>query len=110
MKNLILLLGAILILSCASQTSKNHLTSNYLEIKNVVKNYALIYNDSSTPIKIGESFMIVRFDNDNNQKFLGFAKVIKISGNKIALELDMLNGIKPRAGDMIEYSKDRYIL
>ena len=105
MRNLILLFVALLLFSCASQTSQTQPITQYLEIKNVVKKYALVYNDSSTPMKIGESFMIIRFDNDNNQKFLGFAKVIKISGNKIALELDMLNGIKPRAGDMIEYLK-----
>ena len=110
MKNLILFFVALLLISCDSRTSQSQPMSKYLEIKNVVKNYALVYNDSSTPMKMGESFMILRFDNDSNQKFLGFAKVIKISGNKIALELDMLNGIKPKAGDMIEYSKDRYIL
>ena len=77
----------------------------YLEIKNIVKKYMLINIDNDTPMHVGDNFSIVRFDDSMNKKILGFAKVVQVKENKVALEMNLLNhNNMPKIGDKIEYS------
>ena len=59
----------------------------YIEIKNVLKQYILIYNTSSLAFRLGDELPIVRI-NDFQQSYqhIGIATVVKVQGHKIALK------------------------
>lgn len=77
----------------------------YIEIKNVLKQYILIYNTSSLSIRIGDELRIVRI-NDFQQSYqnIGIATVVKVQGEKIALKYK-LNNLNDHVStnDKIEY-------
>ena len=77
----------------------------YIDIKNVRKQYILIYNTSSLPIQLQDKFPIVRINNfQESYQNIGTATVVKIKDNKIALKFK-LNNLNDHisTSDKIEY-------
>lgn len=65
----------------------------YIDIKNAMEKHFLIHMTNETPMKVGDSFYIVRADNQGSSNWMkiGLASVVKIQDNKVVLESDLYN-------------------
>ena len=65
----------------------------YINIENAMKRHFLVYMNNKTPMKVGDSFSIVRAGKKNQQSLewteIGTATVVKIQDNKVVLESNL---------------------
>ncbi len=80
----------------------------YIEIKNIVKQYMLIYKTTDINMNVGDEFPIVRQIGQDiyspNFKDIGIATVLKIKDNKVALKFKLYDNKELiKKSDKIEY-------
>ena len=65
----------------------NYSDHDYLKISKISNQYCLFLNTKGYLISLGDTFDVVRKDNNNEIK-IGFAKVLKVGNHKIACSIE----------------------
>jgi hypothetical protein len=86
--------------------------NEYLNIKKIYQEFLLLQISPTTPMKIGDEFIIVRYEKQNNNEYgyssLGIGRVIKIRDDNAILRYNLFDkNVALSMSDKIEYNYNK---